>query len=81
MDWKIITGYTGLLQTLQGCMVVFELGNMGKKALNSHLKCTGPSKKVQGQAQVKNVLNSKTKPKTVNQNLTVRFMTIMAIMI
>ena len=44
--------------------VVFELGNMGKKALNSHAKGKGHSKKVQNQAQIKNFFNSKTKLET-----------------
>ena len=43
------------------CKVVFELGKMGKKALNSHAKGKGHSKKVQDQAQIKNFFNSKTK--------------------
>ena len=50
-------------------IVVFELGNMGKKALNSHAKVKGHSKKVQDQAQIKNFFNSKTKPKTDNSKI------------
>ena len=49
------------------CKVVFELGNMGKKALNSPAK--GHSKKVQDQAQIKNVFSSNTKPKTDNSEI------------
>ena len=47
----IITGYTAYCKL---CRIVFELGNMGKKALNSHAKGKGHSKKVQDQAQIKN---------------------------
>ena len=43
---------------------MFELGNMGKKALNSHAKHKGHSKKVQNQAQIKTFFNSKTKLET-----------------
>ena len=44
---------------------MFELGNMGKKALNSYVKGKGYSKMVQDQAQIK-IFNSKTKSKTDN---------------
>ena len=37
------------------CKVVFEVGNMGKKAVNSHAKGKGNSITVQDQAQIKNV--------------------------
>ena len=45
---------------------MFELGNMGKKALNSYVKGKGYSKMVQVQAQIKKIFNSKTKSKTDN---------------
>ena len=48
------------------CKVVFELGNIGKKALNSHAKGKRHSNKAQDQAQIKNFFNSKTKFKTDN---------------
>ena len=48
------------------CKFMFELGNMGKKVLNSYAKGKGHSKEVQDQAQIKNFFNSKTKSKTDN---------------
>ena len=48
---------------------MFELGNMGRKALKSHAKGKGHSKKIQDQAQIKNFFNSKAKPKTDNSKI------------
>ena len=48
------------------CKLLFELGDMGEKALNSHAKGQGHSEKVQDQVQIKKCFNTKTKFKTGN---------------
>ena len=58
---------------------MFQLGKIRKKALNFQGK--GHGKRIQDQAQVRNFLKVKLNLKLIIQKITVRFMTIMTVMI